>query len=113
MSQLLPDEFRAKLLENNLTARDTDLVPVVKWFTPWGAATWLITEMEQDSDTCFGLCDLGVGEPELGYVSLSEVMSVKGPHGLLVERDEHFRPTKPLSAYTAAARRERRIVEID
>lgn len=105
MNQLLPAELRNKLLKNNAEARDADHIPVVKWFTPWGAATWLLTEMEQDGDTCFGLCDLGIGEPELGYVSLKEVKSVKGPHGLLVERDEHFRPTKPLSEYLCAARK--------
>ncbi|WP_343207381.1 DUF2958 domain-containing protein [Agrobacterium rosae] len=111
MNILLTPELRAQLLHNNATARDTDHIPVVKWFTPWGAATWLITEMEQDGDTCFGLCDLGVGEPELGYVSLREVMSIVGPYGLKIERDEHFRPTNPRSVYAAAARRERRYVE--
>lgn len=112
MKILLTPELRAKLLHNNATARDTDLVPVVKWFAPWGAATWLLTEMEPDGDTCFGLCDLGLGEPELGYVSLREIMTFEGPYGLRIERDEHFNPTKPLSAYTEAARRDRRIVEV-
>lgn len=111
MNVLLTPELRAKLLHNNATARDTDHIPVVKWFAPWGAATWLITEMEQDGDTCFGLCDLGVGEPELGYVSLREVMSLVGPYGLQIERDEHFTPINRLSVYTAAARRGRRYVE--
>lgn len=111
MNALLTPELRAKLLENNRIARDTDLVPVVKWFTPWAGATWILTEMEQDGDTCFGLCDVGHGEPELGYVSLREVEALVGPGGLRVERDEHWHPTEPLSVYASAARRERRIVE--
>ncbi|UXS98914.1 DUF2958 domain-containing protein [Agrobacterium tumefaciens] len=112
MSILLTLELRQKLLHNNATARDTDHVPVVKWFAPWGAATWLLTEMEQDGDICFGLCDLGLGEPELGYVSLREVMSVEGPYELKIERDLHFHTDKPLSEWFKAARADRRIVQI-
>ena len=47
-----------------------DHIPVVKLFNPMGPATWLLCELDADGDTLFGLCDLGVGEPELGYVSL-------------------------------------------
>ncbi|MBB2905795.1 DUF2958 domain-containing protein [Agrobacterium tumefaciens] len=112
MNILLTPELRQKLLSNNINARDTDLVPVVKWFAPWGAATWILVEMEQDGDTCFGLCDLGFGEPELGYVSLREVMSIEGPYGLKIERDEHFKTDKPMSMWSLAARLNRRIVEV-
>jgi hypothetical protein len=45
----------------------------------------------------FGLCDLGMGEPELGYVSLTELRAVRGKIGLPVERDEHFEADKTLS----------------
>ena len=31
-------------------------------------------------------------EPEFGYFSLSELESVRGPLGLLIERDLHFEP---------------------
>ncbi|MNH46973.1 hypothetical protein D3C79_1099950 [compost metagenome] len=66
--------------------------------------------MEQDG-VCFGLCDLGMGEPELGYVSVEELESVTGPRGLRVERDLYFATDKPLSAWTSAARTHRRIVD--
>lgn len=53
-----------------------------------GACTWYITEMDPESGTMFGLCDLGMGFPELGYVSLNELKSVRFPPlGLPVERD--------------------------
>jgi len=81
---------------------------VVKLFTPWGAATWLITEMIHD-DLVFGLCDLGMGEPELGYISLSELTSLRGPFGLKVERDMHFKADKTLKEYASQAMREGRI----
>ncbi|KWV43840.1 single-stranded DNA endonuclease [Rhizobium altiplani] len=108
---LLTPELRAQLIRNNVEAREADHIPVVKWFTPWANATWLVTEMEPDG-RCFGLCDVGQGTPELGYVSVEELESIKGPFGLTIERDLHFRPTRPLSEYTYAARAAGRIVEI-
>jgi len=83
-----------------------DFKPVVKLFTPWAGATWLLSELYPgDPDVAFGLCDLGVGCPELGDVRLSEIESVRGPAGLRVERDRHFQADKTLSAYASDARR--------
>ena len=63
-----------------------------------------------DPDRLFGLCDLGMGFPELGYVSLSELKEVRGPFGLGVERDRSFRADKTLGAYAAEARPLGRVV---
>ncbi|RUY06350.1 DUF2958 domain-containing protein [Mesorhizobium sp. M2A.F.Ca.ET.040.01.1.1] len=101
---LITDELRARLLVNGSANTDTDHVPVVKLFNPTGAATWLLTELDADGDTLFGLCDLGFGLPELGSVSLAELEAVKGPLGLGVERDLYFKPRFPLSVYSDAAR---------
>ena len=84
--------------------------PVVKLFTPDAGATWLLTELDpDDEDLAFGLCDLGLGEPELGYVRLSELANARGPLRLRVERDLHFEADKPISAYAAEAHEHRRI----
>lgn len=116
---LLPETLQQQLLANGRRQAERrrhgqdelDLVPVVKCFTPDAQATWLITELDpDDADTLFGLCDLGLGFPELGYVSLAELASVRGPLGLPVERDAHFRADRPLSAYLDAARAQGRIV---
>jgi len=56
------------------------------------------------------LCDLGMGFPELGYVSLQELESVTLPFGLKIERDMYFTPDKTLSEYTELARQHQRIV---
>ena len=45
----------------------------------------------------FGLCDLGMGFPELGHVALSELESVH-----VIERDLHFTPA-PLSTFQKKA----------
>jgi hypothetical protein len=112
--QLLTDNIRAILLENGARfARDPDFdpVPIVKLFTPDGAATWLIASAEPDEpDILFGLCDLGVGFPELGSVRLSEIENISGLLGLPVERDIGFSPTKPISVYARDATRRRMIV---
>ena len=104
---LLTETLRAALRANAETgARATrDPVPVVKFFNPCGAATWLATELDADGDTLFGLADLGFGCPELGSFSLSEIAAVRLPFGLRIERDLHFATAHPLSAWADAARR--------
>jgi hypothetical protein len=82
-----------------------DPVPVVKFFNPLGAATWLATELYDDEDTLFGLADLGFGCPELGCFSLSEIASVALPFGLGIERDLTFSTPHRLSVWADTARR--------
>lgn len=82
-----------------------DPPPAIKLFTPDAGATWLLTEIDpDDEDLAFGLCDLGLGCPELGYVRLSELSQVRGRLGLFIERDEHFKADKSLSAFAQEAR---------
>jgi hypothetical protein len=69
-----------------------------------------LTELDPDHELAFGLCDLGMGEPELGYVSLTELRTVRGKLGLPIERDEHFDADKTLSAYAEEARQHGGIV---
>jgi hypothetical protein len=114
MNALITNEQRVLLLANcreTLQNPDFDPAPVVKLFTPDAGATWLLTEIDPDDhDHAFGLCDLGLGAPELGWVSLQELTTVRGRLGLPVERDLHFRAEKRLSAYARDARLAGRIV---
>lgn len=100
---LLTPEIRDQLLANGRSP-EGDHVPVVKLFSPVGAATWLVSELDEDGDTLFGLADLGVGEPEMGSFSLAEITSVRLPFGLSIERDTVFEGRFPLSVYADAAR---------
>lgn len=106
--KLITDEQRAQLLDNGAAAargEERDPLPVLKLFTPDADATWLLTELDpRDGDTAFGLCDLGLGFPELGYVRLSDLENIRGPLKLPVERDLYFRPKRTLSAYATLAR---------
>lgn len=102
-----------KEILNKLKSNPRDNVnnkPYLKLFNPTGSATWLISEIEDDGDTLFGLCDLGHGTPELGSVSLKELQSIKLPFGLKIERDMYFEPNKSLSEYTDEARNNKYII---
>ena len=117
--KLLTNAMREKMLCNGRVnarciAKDgntEDFYPVAKLFCPWNAATWLLTELDPDDpNIAFGLCDLGMGSPELGSVLLSELEAVKGPAGLRIERDRYFTADKTLSAYADEARAKGRII---
>jgi hypothetical protein len=108
--KLITADQRKRLLANheaNLEGEGgIDFKPVVKIFTAGAGATWLLTEMSEDG-IFFGLCDLGVGFPELGYVSQGEFDSL--PANMFLERDAWFTATKTLSEYASEARGLRRI----
>lgn len=109
--RLLTDAQRAALIDNGRrqalvkgTDDEIDFWPVVKLFDPCGAATWLLTEIDPDDDSiAWGLCDLGMGFPEFGTVSLAELAAWRGPLGIGIERDLHFKADKPISAYIKTA----------
>ena len=97
--------------ERSAAGQHIDPQPVVKLFTPDAGATWLLTELDPgEPDRAFGLCDLGLGCPELGYVSITELAGVHGRLGLPIERDLYFTANRPLSEYAAEAHRRGRIV---
>lgn len=110
--KLLTPSIRDKLLRNGRIRQDlaedgradADFLPVVKLFTPDAGCTWLLTELDpEEPDIAYGLCDLGLGFPELGSVRISELESVRGRLGLPVERHMHFAPIHTLSIYARAA----------
>ncbi|HPC10201.1 MAG TPA: DUF2958 domain-containing protein [archaeon] len=65
---------------------------VMKLFNPCGAGTWYIYEKIDDD---IYMCFANLGDPtfaECGSVSLSELMSLRLPFGLKIERDMYFKP---------------------
>lgn len=99
--ELLTKAIREKLEDGykyvaaKYEAGDGDInEPIVcKFFNPCGAATWLITQIEPDGDTLWGIADLGFGCVEYGTFSLSELKSIRLMGGALgIERDLHFDP---------------------
>lgn len=92
------------------TRRERDFAPCAKLFVPWGAATFLLTECDEDG-LAFGLSDLGFGSPELGYISLDELAEVRGPGGITIEEDLYWTARKTLNQYADEARRKGRIAD--
>ena len=95
--QLLTDEIKATLP----ALYSTEDIPcdqkqiVLKFFNPMGSGDWWIAEGSEQEDgdwLFFGYCDLGLGSPEWGYVSLRELQGVQLPLGLGIERDIYFQP---------------------
>jgi len=84
IKRILPKLYEQESLGYNATA-------YVKFFTPDSNWTWYVTEFDGE-DLFFGLVD-GF-DKELGYFSLSELESVKGPLGLKIERDLYFKSKK-------------------
>lgn len=77
---------------------------LVKFFCPWGAATWWIvqgTPIDANGEPTtadkakdwhmFGFADMGDHRSaELGYTLLSQLTEIRGPFGLKIERDRHY-----------------------
>ena len=78
---------------------------IVKFFAPWGRATWWIVQATPldsvNGEPCepenakdwhmYGFADVvGPDCAELGYTLLSDLMKVRGPFGLTIERDIYY-----------------------
>lgn len=87
MTKGIENKFKKYTLESQ-EGKGFDAEVVVKYFNPYGAGTWLITEGEKQEDgdwLFFGYCH--IYEWEWGYVTLSELESVR-PLGMFsLERD--------------------------
>lgn len=90
--KLLTKDLEIKLL----TADYDSMTPIVKFFNPVGCQTWLACSAEKVGDDFIlqAYCDLGMGCVEFGSVSLKDLMSVKLPMGLKIERDLHWKADK-------------------
>ncbi len=99
-----------KELERTLPAiKNGDNIARVKYFTPWSNWTWYASEASAELadgsevaltdprardrvDVLFWGVVFG-HEKEYGYWRLSDLAEVRGPMGLMIERDPHFHPT--------------------
>lgn len=110
MTKEQEEKLVANFLANDGKESAEDHRPVIKLFGG-GACTWLLTEYCPDSRTFFGLCDMGAGFPELGYVSRDELEEIRfKPLNLPVERERHFTADKTIGEYATIAKKEGRIV---
>ena len=92
--KLLTKEILARLpgLHQTEAVPSEDKIVHAKFFAPWSSWTWLAIEYDPMDGVFFGLV-LG-HEGEFGSFSLEELVAVRGPGGLRIERDLHFSPTR-------------------
>jgi hypothetical protein len=91
--KLMTKELRKKIPPLYSQENVKDPIVYAKYFMPDSHWTWYVLEFD-GKDTFFGYVD---GDyQELGYFSLTELESIRGPLGLEVERDLYWKP-KPLS----------------
>lgn len=112
MELFTPEQYNQLLLNGHPENRDQDHVPVAMLTLPGTEMVWLISEIDpEDTTLAFGLCDLGMGCPELGYASLKELTSIQHPvYRTTVYNNPLFEAKYPMSVYAAAARANQKIV---
>jgi len=86
--KLLTKEVLSKLPPLYSQENEKDPMVICKFFYPDFSWTWYAIEFD-GTDQFFGLVD--GDEKELGYFSLSELLSNRGKLGLPIERDRFFK----------------------
>ena len=99
----------AALRANHASPHKDDPWPVVHLAIPSHGHHWLLSEIDADN-IAFGLCDLGMGFPELGYVDLNEIVDATSSFGIPLVSDRGFKAVAPLSEYAKRARAAQRVV---
>ena len=103
-------DFEQLIKRGSDFSENKDYPPIVELYMTNTNCTWLISELDPENpDLAFGLCDLGFGFPELGTVSLTELLEAQN-HLSYLERDASFKGNFPLSVYARAANKAGHIV---
>ena len=88
---LLPPEIARQLPPlYSQEEKGEEAIACLKLFAPWTNWTWWASEYDPAERRCFGVVE--GHERELGYFSLDELEAHRGPGGLRVERDLHWKP---------------------
>ena len=66
-----------------------DPIIVTKFFASWSRWTWYVISYDEESGMVFG--SVQGTHTKLGYFSMKDLKRLKGPLGIGVERDEHWR----------------------
>lgn len=94
--KLITKEIHKRLEKYPLYSQDGkkgEAICQAKFFLCLGAWSWYILEANLEEGIAYGIIISGCGEAEYGYISLSELQSLRTKFGLTVERDISFSPT--------------------
>lgn len=93
--KLLTKELEKKLIrqakKNEFISDPSEDYAHVKFFDPTGSWTWYASEYDPDTRIFYGLVD--GHEKEFGYFSFDELLQLRLPMGLKIERDLYFEST--------------------
>jgi hypothetical protein len=89
--KIVTEEFEELFKDYPLYSQEhaKDPLVIAKLFDPCGSATWFLLEFDPVEKLAFGFVQ-GLIEDELGYVSLTEMETIKGPLGIGIEQDIYF-----------------------
>ncbi|MBT7463549.1 MAG: DUF1186 domain-containing protein [Bacteroidetes bacterium] len=89
--KLITEEFETLFKDYPLYSQEHEKDPLViaKLFDPTGSASWFLLEYDPVEKLAFGYVT-GMTADELGYISLTEMESIKGPLGIGIEQDMYF-----------------------
>jgi hypothetical protein len=89
--KIITEEFEELFAKYPLYSQEHESDPLVvaKLFDPCGSATWFLLEFDPVERIAFGYVT-GMTADELGYISLTEMESIKGPLGIGIEQDIYF-----------------------
>ena len=106
MEELIsPSDMAALKANGRHAALDPSYDPyaVICLRAPDGPQLWLLAEVDaEDEDLAYGLCDLGIGLPEPGSVSIRWLAAWRGRLGMRLEKDRTFASAAPLRLSTLA-----------
>ncbi|MBT4089587.1 MAG: DUF2958 domain-containing protein [Bacteroidetes bacterium] len=90
--KLITEEFEELFKDYPLYSQEEvkDPLVIAKLFDPCGSASWFLTEYDPVEKIAFSWVQ-GLQEDEFGYISLTEIESVKGPLGIGIEQDLYFK----------------------
>ena len=89
--KLLTEDLRKQLPPLYSQEHEADPIVYAKFFTPDSNWTWYVTEGSPEGDDFRFFGYVRGTEDEWGYFLLSELEKARGPHGLMIERDLHFK----------------------
>jgi hypothetical protein len=93
IEKLIPKDIQKLFEEQGYTGDKpmSDIKIVCKLFNPIGAGTWWLYE-HLEEDIYMAFCFLGNHhDAEIGTISINEMLELRLPLGLSIERDTHFK----------------------
>lgn len=105
MQELLTDEQMEKLKQIGLSEQESEnQIPIVRLHIPGKEAYWLFSCIISDTEQmAYGIFEIGLGNPELGYFDLNEIAELKFKGGLELENDLQFKGERSLMKYAEIA----------